>query len=47
VLDANGKTWLDPVLKPLERLTYWAMGVKPDKEQGWQQYTFAMLCSAW
>jgi K+-transporting ATPase ATPase A chain len=26
VLDANGKTWLDPVLKPLERLTYWAMG---------------------
>ena len=43
VLDANGKTWLDPVLKPLERLTYWAMGVKPDKEQGWQQYTFAML----
>ncbi len=26
VLDANGRTWLDPVLKPLERLTYrsWA-----------------------
>jgi potassium-transporting ATPase potassium-binding subunit len=43
VLDANGKTWLDPVLKPLERLTYWVMGVKPDREQGWKQYTFAML----
>ena len=43
VLDANGRTWLDPVLKPLERLTYWAMGVKPDQEQGWKQYTFAML----
>jgi K+-transporting ATPase ATPase A chain len=43
VLDARGKTWLDPVLKPLERLTYWAMGVKPDQEQGWKQYTFAML----
>ena len=27
VLDANGRTWLDPVLKPLERLTYRLMGV--------------------
>jgi K+-transporting ATPase ATPase A chain len=43
VLEANGKTWLDPVLKPLERVTYWVMGVKPDQEQGWKQYTFAML----
>jgi len=22
VLDASGKTWLDPVLRPLERVTY-------------------------
>src|SRR5580765_274510 len=43
VLDANGKTWLDPVLRPLERLTYRLMGVKPDKEHDWKQYTFAML----
>ncbi len=43
VLDAKGKTWLDPLLKPLERLTYWVMGVKPDQEQGWKQYTLAML----
>jgi K+-transporting ATPase ATPase A chain len=43
VLDAGGRTWLDPVLKPLERLTYWAMGVKADQEQGWRQYTVAML----
>ena len=43
VLDPRGKTWLDPLLKPLERLTYWVMGVKPDQEQGWKQYTFAML----
>src|SRR6476646_966193 len=43
VLDANGKTWLDPILKPLERLTYRLMGVKPDKEHDWKQYTFAML----
>ena len=31
VLDANGRTWLDPVLRPLERLTYRGMGVDPDK----------------
>ncbi len=43
VLDANGRTWLDPVLKPMERLTYWVMGVKPEREQDWKQYTFAML----
>ena len=43
VLDARGKTWLDPVLRPLERFTYWLMGVKPDREQDWKQYAFAML----
>ncbi|MEI6389988.1 MAG: potassium-transporting ATPase subunit KdpA [Verrucomicrobiota bacterium] len=43
VLDANGKTWLDPVLKPLERLTYWLMGVRADEEHNWRQYTWAML----
>jgi K+-transporting ATPase ATPase A chain len=43
VLDAEGRTWLDPILKPLERATYWAMGVNPAREQGWKQYTFAML----
>ena len=43
VLDANGRTWLDPVLKPLERFTYRALGVDVQKEQDWKQYTFAML----
>jgi K+-transporting ATPase ATPase A chain len=43
VLDANGPTWLDPVVKPLERLTYRLMGVKPEREQDWKAYTFAML----
>ncbi|HLP76452.1 MAG TPA: potassium-transporting ATPase subunit KdpA, partial [Candidatus Paceibacterota bacterium] len=43
VLDVNGRTWLDPVLRPLEKLTYRLLCVKADKEQGWQQYTFAML----
>ena len=31
VLDANGRTWLDPVLRPLERVTYRLMGVDPDE----------------
>ena len=43
VLDARGRTWLDPVLKPLERLTYRLMGVRADQEQDWRQYTWAML----
>jgi len=43
VLDANGRTWFDPVLRPLERLTYRLMGVDPGKEHDWKQYTFAML----
>src|SRR5262245_28633875 len=43
VLDVNGRTWLDPVVKPLERLTYRVMGVDAKSEHDWKQYTFAML----
>jgi K+-transporting ATPase ATPase A chain len=43
VLDANGRTWLDPVLRPLEHFTYRLMGVQRNEEQGWKQYTIAML----
>jgi len=43
VLDANGRTWLDPVMRPLERGTYRVMGVDPNKEHDWKQYTLAML----
>jgi K+-transporting ATPase ATPase A chain len=43
VLDANGKTFLDPVFRPLEKLTYWIVRVDPAKEQSWKQYTTAML----
>src|ERR1700686_5111358 len=43
VLDANGKTFLDPVVKPFERLTYRIFGVNPEQEQGWVLYTVAML----
>jgi K+-transporting ATPase ATPase A chain len=43
VLDANGRTWLDLIIKPFERLTYKLMGVRVDTEHDWKQYTLAML----
>ena len=43
VLDVNGKTWLDPVLAPLEHGTYRVMGINPNKEHDWKHYAFAML----
>jgi len=43
VLDPKGKTWLDPLLRPLERLSYSVMGVRAEQEQNWRQYTWAML----
>ena len=43
VLDARGRTWLDPVLRPLEKFTYRLMGVNAEREQDWKQYTVAML----
>jgi K+-transporting ATPase ATPase A chain len=43
VLDRNGRTWLDPVLRPVERTTYRLMRIGPTEEQNWKQYTFAML----
>ncbi len=43
VLDARGRTFLDPVLRPLERLTYKICGIDPAREHNWKQYTAAML----
>jgi K+-transporting ATPase ATPase A chain len=43
VLDARGKTFLDPVVRPVERLLYKLFGVNPDEEHTWKQYTVAML----
>jgi K+-transporting ATPase ATPase A chain len=36
-------TWLDPVLKPVERLVYAGCGVKPDKGQNWVAYAMSFL----
>lgn len=43
VLDRDGKTWLDRIVKPFEQLTYRVCGIDPTKEQGWIGYTFALL----
>ncbi|HTX64270.1 MAG TPA: potassium-transporting ATPase subunit KdpA [Opitutaceae bacterium] len=43
VLDARGRTWLDPVVRPVERLTYRVCGIEPAREQGWFAYTVSML----
>lgn len=37
------RTWLDPVLKPVERLVYGASGVRPDKGQTWFDYAMSFL----
>ena len=43
VLDVNGRTWLDRVVRPVERLTYRVCGIDPDREQGWLGYTISLL----
>jgi K+-transporting ATPase ATPase A chain len=43
VLDAEGKTFLDPGLKPVERLLYRLLGLDPNKEQDWKHYTLSLL----
>src|SRR5690349_4221392 len=37
------RTWLDPVLGPMERLIYRASGVEPEVVQHWTTYTIVML----
>jgi len=43
VLDAKGRTCLDPVLKPVERLIYRLAGIDPAKEQDWKGYVVSVL----
>ena len=37
------RTFLHPVLRPVERAVYWCCGVDETKEQSWLTYTVAML----
>jgi potassium-transporting ATPase potassium-binding subunit len=43
VLDVEEKTFLTPVIGPLEKLFYVLLRVDPRKEQDWKQYAFSML----
>ena len=37
------RTWLSPVLGPVERACYRLSGVDEHQEQSWQKYTLALL----
>jgi K+-transporting ATPase ATPase A chain len=37
------RTWLTPVLRPIERLIYRLCGVRSDEEMNWREYAFAVL----
>jgi K+-transporting ATPase ATPase A chain len=37
------RTWLDPVLRPIERLIYKLCGVNAKEEMNWREYAFAVL----
>ena len=43
VLDAKARTFLSPIVGPIERLTYTVCGIDPESEQGWLGYTLSML----
>ena len=40
---SGNRTLLSPVLRPVERACYWAMGVKEEAEQTWIQCTVSVL----
>ncbi len=43
VLEADGKTFIDPVMRPVERFLLNLLRVDPKNEQDWKHYTFSML----
>ncbi len=43
VLDVEGKTFLDPIMRPVERLFYFLLGIDPKKEQDCKQYSFSLI----
>ena len=40
---AGERTWLDPLLRPLERVIYRAAGIDANREMRWTSYTLAFL----
>jgi potassium-transporting ATPase potassium-binding subunit len=43
VLDPAARTFLDPAVKPLERLLYRVLAIDPAREQGWRPYCISLL----
>jgi K+-transporting ATPase ATPase A chain len=43
VLETEERTLLSPVMGPLEKLFYRLLGVKPEREQTWKEYTLSLL----
>ncbi|WP_414662130.1 potassium-transporting ATPase subunit KdpA [Horticoccus sp. 23ND18S-11] len=43
VLDPQGRTFLDPIVRPFERLTYRLCGIASDREQSWREYALGLL----
>ena len=37
------KTWLDPVLRPIDNVLFRLGGVNPDREMNWKQHMVALL----
>jgi K+-transporting ATPase ATPase A chain len=37
------RTWLDPVLRPVERLIYKLCGIHADREMNWREYAYSVL----
>src|SRR5262249_56146926 len=37
------RTFLHPILRPIERLVYWLSGVREDVEQTWVRYTASLI----
>ena len=44
VLNADGKTFLDSCIGPVERFLYRVFGIDPCREQGWRQYSVSLVC---
>jgi K+-transporting ATPase ATPase A chain len=43
VLEPDGKTWLDRLLRPVERLIYRLLRTGPEQEQDWKRYARSLL----
>jgi len=43
VTDPDGRTWLDPIVGPIERLLYRLLGIGRKEEQDWKRYAFSMI----